>query len=230
MRRLSVRRDVLLFFGYLFINVCFYILGLILISRFGTHTLRMWLSGFGVYTALAFITIYTLLFIIPFNPIPAAVVAYFGLISFGPFYATVYTIIADIFGVLINYYIARHFSQYFIHHFKSYLKESTPIKSGSTSRKSWWALMMSRVTPMTSGFSGADFPSYAAGIIGMPVWRFLTASITPWIFMDIVYFYGLDIFLRRRKFIIIFVILAIASLTLTIYNFYTSEKKKLKTA
>lgn len=220
MRKPTMKRDVLLFLGYLLINIICYIIGLVFISRLHYRHPRFSLA-FGPLAPVLFVVTYTLLFIIPFNPIPGVVLGYIGLLSFGPFYVTIYTLVADLIGILINYYAAQYFAKYFSENTKSYLKKFS-------GRKGWWALMATRMTPMTSGFAGADFPSYAAGIIGMPLGKFLVASMTPWLVMDIVYYYGLNILLTRSRIVIVFVILALASLTLTVYTFYQEEQKKLK--
>lgn len=221
MRKASLKRDVTLFISYILINVLCYLIGLAFLARIDIQVLRMWLASFDGLAPFAFIFVYTLLFIIPFNPIPATVIAYFALISFGPLYATLYTVIADTIGILINYYVARHFSSYFSERTKSYLQKLS-------GKHSWWALMAARVTPMTAGFAGADFPSYAAGLLGMPIPRFLVVSLVPWIVIDILYYYGLNLFVSSKKIALVFALLAILSLSLTIIKFYTTEKKKVQ--
>lgn len=172
---------------------------MLILSNVSLPAVRTWVHGFGFFGVSVYIALYLFLFIIPFNPIPKNVVTYFALISFGPILALVTTLFADLLGVLFNYFVAFRFYRFFPIPLKKTLHQFEDI--------SFWALFVARIVPVTEGFVGADFPSYAAGAIKMPLVSFLVATFIPWIIIDTIYFFSLEHFIGNRYLIPIFIII-----------------------
>lgn len=179
-------------------NLLFFIIGLLILSHIPLFTVRTWIHGFGFFGVSVYIVLYFFLFIIPFNPIPKNVVTYFALVSFGPILALATTLFADLLGVLFNYSIALRFHRFFPNPWKKSLRQFEDI--------SFWALFVARIIPVTEGFVGADFPSYGAGAIKMPLASFLIATFIPWIVIDTIYFFSLNYFIGSKLLIPVFII------------------------
>jgi uncharacterized membrane protein YdjX (TVP38/TMEM64 family) len=193
------------------INFVFFILGFKLLSSTNVAYVKSLIAQFGVFAPLAYVSVYTVLFIIPFNPLPKNVITYFALVSFGPLWALLLTLIADMIGVSIDYGVGRWFHQF--------IPKGTQKNFEEFSKKNgWWALVLSRLLPATEGFAGADLPSYAAGIVKMPFLIFIIATFIPWLILDSIYFYSLNFFLGNKQFLVVFAVLVGLSLVFSVYK------------
>jgi uncharacterized membrane protein YdjX (TVP38/TMEM64 family) len=200
-----------------FINIIFFIIGIVLISRTDITVLRRGMEEFGLLAPVLYIILYTGLCIVPFNPVPKNVVTYFGLASFGPFDALIYTLIGDSIGVTLNYLWAKKFEALIPDVAKDNL-------SGLRGKRAWLVLIVNRFKPVLEGFAGADYTSYLAGLVKMPYFLFLFITVAVWAVLDAIYFYGLNILLLEPSITGIIVAIMIFSLSYTVLTFL--EKRR----
>jgi uncharacterized membrane protein YdjX (TVP38/TMEM64 family) len=85
--------------------------------------------------------------------------------------------------------------------------------------KRWFALILSRISPVLDGFVAADYPSYIAGLIKMPYFLFILITIFVWGILETVYFYGLNILIMDPTIMGIIVAVMIFSLSYTLLTF-----------
>jgi uncharacterized membrane protein YdjX (TVP38/TMEM64 family) len=195
-----------------FVNIIFFVVGIIFISRTDITVLRNGMDEFGIIAPIIYIVLYTGLFIVPFNPVPKNVLTYFALASFGPFEALIYTLLGDFIGVSINYFWAKKFEMLI----PDQVKEKLSNLKGN---KRWFALILSRISPVLDGFVAADYPSYIAGLIKMPYFLFILITIFVWGILETVYFYGLNILIMDPTIMGIIVAVMIFSLSYTLLTF-----------
>jgi len=182
----------------LLVNIIFFIAGLFFLSHFSVTSIQSWVHGFGFIGVFVYVALYFFMFIIPFNPIPKNIAAYFALVSFGPGLALITTLFAGFLGVMANYFIAFRYYNFFPNSLKKGLHRFDDV--------SFWALLLFRIAPITEGFTGPDFPSYAAGIMKMPLPKFLVATFVPWVIIDAIYFFSLNHFISNKYLILVFIV------------------------
>lgn len=200
-----------------FINIIFFVIGIVVISGTDVAVLRRGMEDFGFVAPILYIILYTGLSVVPFNPVPKNVVTYFGLASFGPFDALIYTLMGDATGVTINYIWAKKFEALI----PDMVKENM---GGLRGKRAWLILIINRVKPVLEGFAGADYTSYMAGLVKMPYILFLIITVVVWAALETIYFYGLNILLMEPTITGIIVAIMIFSLSYTVLTFL--EKRR----
>jgi uncharacterized membrane protein YdjX (TVP38/TMEM64 family) len=206
-----MRRNRLLLLS-LVINLIFFIVGYFVLIQVNVNWLRDWISSYGYFAPVVYVLVYILFFVVPFNPFPKSIITYFSLLSFGPFNALMLTLLADVVSITINYSLFRNFHRLLSDRRKKMI-------SKFSSKNGWKALLVARTFPITNGYSGADFPSYAAGVSKMPYLEFILASMAPWIVLDIVYFYGAETVIHSSMVIPVFTIFVTFSVVYAIYKY-----------
>lgn len=200
------------------LNILFFLLGFELFTFVGIDHLRHWIEGFGVFAPLGYGLLYFALLIIPFNPVPKLTVMYFALLSFRPLSALIATLLAELAGISVNYFLAKRFSQFFINRFGKNFQEMVHYFGSS-------AILVSRLLPAGGKYVGTDFPSYAAGFLEIPFWHFVLASMIPWLVLDALYFYALDYFADNKLLFYLFIPLFVASMGYGLYRVFAKKHK-----
>jgi uncharacterized membrane protein YdjX (TVP38/TMEM64 family) len=194
------------------INLIFFVFGYYVLTTIEIDWLRQWMAGFGYYAPVIYVLTYILFFVVPFNPIPKGVITYFALLSFGPLTALILSLMSDFVSITINYSLFRNFHSLLSN------KKLDMIKAFAK-KNGWQALLVMRTLPITNGYTGADFPSYASGIVRMPYLQFIVASMTPWIIQHIIYFFGIEALLGTPFIVPLFILFIIFSVGYTIYRY-----------
>lgn len=200
-----------------FINIIFFVIGILLVSRTDITVLRRGMDDFGLLAPLAYVILFTGLSIIPFNPVPKNVLTYFALVSFGPAKALIFTLLSDAIGISVNYAWAKKFEALIPPDVKDKLN---PMKG----KQGWLVLVVHRFSPVLEGFAGADYPSYIAGLVKFPYWLFLVITLGVWAFMESIYFFGLNILLMDPAITGIVVAIMIFSLSYTVLTFLEKSR------
>ena len=179
------------------------------------------IGSFGDLSWLVYISIIIIEVILA--PMPGFVLASASGIIFSPFFGGFFTLIGNIIGASIAYFLARRYAGfYFIRlindkkltSFKKYSEKYGPL-----------VLFILRLNPITS----SDIFSYLAGVINMSYKKFIistTLGLLPGIF--VLSYFG-ELFIKESPFLrLSFLIITLIYILIFLYGYYKIGKEKFK--
>lgn len=154
-------------------------------------------NSFGIFAPLAYSVILFLGLSVPFNPVSDFLVVNIAALLFPPHISILFTFIAHVMALSVNYYIAHKFGIKIIGKVAEKEKADTIIQfSQKLTPKSLFFL---RFILPTSNLIGNDILSYLSGIQKMPFFKFFAVSIIPFTILNVLYFSFVSILMKHSK-------------------------------
>ena len=179
------------------------------------------IKSFGNLSWLAYIFIIIIEVILA--PIPGFILASAAGITFSPFLGGLFTLIGNIIGASIAYFLANRYAGFYftrlisdkkLASFKRYSGKYGPL-----------VLFILRLNPITS----SDIFSYLSGIINMPYKKFILSTalgLLPGIFA--LSYFG-ELLIKESPFLkLFFLILTLIYISIFLYGYYKIGKEKVK--
>lgn len=159
------------------------------------YEIKQTVNSFGLYAPLAYSIILIAGLTIPFNPISDFLVVNIAALLFPPHISIIFTFIAHICALTINYHVAKKYGIRIVGKLTEKEKTQTIIKLSKklTTKK----LFFIRFILPTSNLIGSDILSYLAGIQKMHFKRFFILSIIPWTILSFIYFNSTSLLIRK---------------------------------
>ena len=179
------------------------------------------INAFGSLSWLVYIVIVILEVLLA--PIPGIIMYSAGVAIFNPLIGIALTLIGNIIGASLAYFLARRYAGFY---FERLIGEKK-LESFSKYNKKYGALVLFvlRLNPITS----SDIFSYLAGIIEIPYKKFIlstTLGLIPTIM--IISYFG-ELFINESPFLkLFFFIIALVYILVFIYGYYKIGKEKVK--
>ncbi|MBU2634623.1 MAG: VTT domain-containing protein [Nanoarchaeota archaeon] len=178
-------------------------------------------NSFGGLSMLIFVAIVIIEVVIA--PIPGMIFNVAGGITFGPFLGAVLSIIGNVIGATICYFLARNLGGHYIE--KLIDEKRLRFFYKYTHKHGYWVLFLLRLNPVTS----SDIFSYFAGLINMKYRDFILGTTLGLIPLMFVLSYFGDYFIKDSPlFTLFFLILAALYFLVFFYGIYKIGKAKVK--
>jgi len=179
------------------------------------------INSFGGLSMLIFIAIVIIEVIIA--PIPGMIFTVAGGITFGPFLGAVLSIIGNVLGATICYFLARHLGGHYIE--RAIDEKRLRFFYKYTDKYGSWVLFLLRLNPITS----SDIFSYFAGLINMKYRSFIISTTLGLIPLMFALSYFGDYFIKDSPlFTLFFLILAALYFLVFFYGIYKIGKMKVR--
>lgn len=179
------------------------------------------LNKFGNFSWLVYILIVILEVILA--PMPGIIINSAAAIVFGPFLGTILSLIGNVLGASICFFIAKRYGGFY---FERLIGEKKLAQFQKYSEKyGALVLFILRLNPITS----SDLFSYLAGFIEMSYKKFIIATTLGLIPTMIVISYFGEVFIKESPFLkLFFFIIALIYVLIFIYGYYKIGKEKVK--
>lgn len=152
---------------------------------------RFLISSSGTLAPFLYILLFSLGFILPLASILNSVLFLVAGLLFSPLDAIFYTLIADLVGISVNFFLAR---RYGISLLNKFLKdEQVKQIQKFTGKITWEFIAILRLLPGI-GNLGIDIVSYASGLSRIRWIIFVISTLIPWAVIDFVHFFSLNYF------------------------------------
>ena len=179
------------------------------------------INSFGNLSVFVFVLI--IIIEVVLAPIPGMFLNIAGGITFGPFLGAVLSIIGNIIGASICFFLAKYLAGDYIERLIDEKRLKTFQKY--TNRYGYFVLFVLRLNPVTS----SDIFSYLAGLIKMKYKYFIISTTLGLIPMMFALSYFGDYFIKNSPlFILSFLILTMLYLSVFFYSIYRIGKEKVK--
>ena len=175
--------------------------------------LRNYFSSFGVLAPIVFIVVFGLTEIIPGGSSINSVLYYLAGFIFKPELAVAFTLIADLIGVTINFFIARFYGPPLLKNMLN--KQQFLGLEHFTKTINWELVFLFRLIPFITTF-GIDIVSYAAGLGEIDYVEFLLATLIPWAIINTIQFYSINHFVASSNALFLLPVYLILSIPLSI--------------
>ncbi len=179
------------------------------------------INSFGNLSWLIYIFIITIETVLA--PLPAIIIYSAGSLAFGPLLGGILTLLGNVLGASICYFIAKRYGGFY---FERLIGKKKLAQFHNYSEKyGVWVLFILRLNPITS----SDIFNYLAGFIKISYKKFILATtlgLIPTIF--IISYFG-ETFIKESPFLkLFFLIIALIYLLMFLYGYYKIGKEKLK--
>lgn len=180
------------------------------------------IKSFGDFSWLVYIFI--IIIEVLLAPIPGLIINSAGGIIFKPFYGALLTLIGNILGASIAYFLAKRYAGFYFERFIGEKKLEHFNKYNS--KYGALVLFILRLNPITS----SDIFSYLAGTIEMPYKKFIistTLGILPTLIL--VSYFG-ELLINQSSILkLFFLIISFVYILIFLYGYYKIGKEKVKT-
>lgn len=165
------------------------------------------------YKSISWLAYILVLVLAIMSPIPDAPIVIVGGYIFGPIVGTFLTIIGQILGATIDFFLARILGRNFVN---KKFPQSVNILNNYSDKLGWQTIFLMRLTPTLS----FDLLSYAAGLSSISFTKYILATIGGMVpLITIITLLGYSASIHSKMFAIITVVIGILFIGVTAYIF-----------
>ena len=178
--------------------------------------LKNFIRSFGVLSPVIYSLTLFLGLTVPFNPVPDVLVVNLAALLFPPLVAVLATLAAQVASLTVNYFLARHFADNILRKVLSD-EEFSYVENLSKNLRPRIIFGLRFVLPLTA--IGIDVVSYASGFAKVAFERFLIASLVPWTFYSLVYFFSTNYLKSINPWLFFLPLVLIIGIPILIFGF-----------
>ena len=177
------------------------------------------INSFGIFSSFIFVLLVVIEVVIA--AIPPLVLYLAGGLIFGSFFGGTLTLIGNLIGAIIAFFIARKYGRNFVE--KEINKKKREKFDKFSKKYGGFAIFILRLNPLTS----SDVVSYLAGLTTMPLRSLILGTLfglAPFVYVQT--FIGADIIRENPFLTLIFIWISIAYFVIFLYGFWFAFLKK----